>query len=89
MKKEVAVEPNEQQQVVITSEKKKPYAIFLIDRPFDNNQAQEEEEATVALMNCLRYRLRFALNSNDTELNNGNLFDSMLGEEDFAMFNQT
>jgi hypothetical protein len=89
MKKEVAVEPNEQQQVVIiTPEKKKPYAIFLIDRPFDSNQAQEEEEATVALMNCLRYRLHFALNLNDTEVNNENIFDSMLEEEDFAMPNQ-
>ncbi|EFX67368.1 hypothetical protein DAPPUDRAFT_261746 [Daphnia pulex] len=89
MKKEVAVEPNEQQQVVIiTPEKKKPYAIFLIDRPFDSNQAQGEEEATVALMNCLRYRLHFALNLNDTELNNENIFDSMLEEEDFAMPNQ-
>jgi hypothetical protein len=39
-------------------------------------------------MNCLRYRLHFALNLNDTELNNENIFDSMLEEEDFAMPNQ-
>ena len=41
---------------------KKSYAAFLIDRPF-NSQAQREKYSAITLMNCLRYRLRIALNS--------------------------
>ncbi len=39
---------------------KKPYAAFLIDRPFNNNQAQKQREdnSKDTLMNCMRYRLR-------------------------------
>jgi hypothetical protein len=42
-------------------DKKKPYAAFLIDRPF-NNQVQGRNRFQIAMMNCLRYRLRIALN---------------------------
>jgi hypothetical protein len=42
------------------SDKKKPYAAFLIDRPF-NNQVQGRDRFKVALINCLRYRLRIEL----------------------------
>jgi hypothetical protein len=42
-------------------DKKKPYAAFLIDRPF-KNQVQGRDRFKVALINCLRYRLRIELN---------------------------
>jgi hypothetical protein len=42
------------------SDKKKPYAAFLIDRPF-NNQVQGRDRFQIAMMNCLRYRLRIEL----------------------------
>jgi hypothetical protein len=42
-------------------DKKKPYAAFLIDRPF-KNQVQGRDRFKIAMMNCLRYRLRIALN---------------------------
>jgi hypothetical protein len=41
-------------------DQKKPYAAFLIDQPF-NNQVQGRNKFKVALINCLRYRLRIEL----------------------------
>jgi hypothetical protein len=60
-------------------DKKKPYAAFLIDRS-SNNQAQGGENFKVALMNCLRYRLRIALNlKSNTETNpNSNLEQAVI-----------
>ena len=52
---------------------KKPYASFLIDRPFGSICAREEP--SVYLMSCLRYRMR--LNMLGTE-NNVSLYDTLL-----------
>jgi hypothetical protein len=49
------------QQSTLYCNGKKPYAAFLVDRPF-SNEAQRDENSSVTLMNCLRYRLRIALN---------------------------
>jgi hypothetical protein len=43
--------------------KKKPYIAFLIDRPFNATVTKDEEETTLNLMNCLRYRLNLGLHS--------------------------
>ncbi len=52
-------------------DKKKPYAAFLIDRP-SNNGAQGGDNFKVAMMNCLRYRLRIALSLESNTENNPN-----------------
>ena len=51
---------NEQLGPIDNNKNKKPYAAFLIDRPFNNNQAQKQREdnSKDTLMNCMRYRLR-------------------------------
>jgi hypothetical protein len=41
-------------------DKKKPYAAFLIERPF-NKQVHGRDRFKVALINCLRCRLRIEL----------------------------
>ena len=56
---------------------KKPYASFLIDRPFGSICAREEP--SVYLMSCLRYRMR--LNMLGTE-NNVSLYDTLLDLSD-------
>lgn len=50
----------EMEQNISSSNNRKSYAAFLIDRPFNDQHKNQEEKSQVFFMNCLRYRLRIA-----------------------------
>jgi hypothetical protein len=73
IKKEV--QDGEDEMEVSFPKMKKAYADFLIDRPFNpiSQTMQENNEDTLTLMNCLRYRLRLTLDSMKPNKQNGGM----------------